>query len=162
MIDDRSGAIWAAVLRVPFGALAVRVDHRAVREIRFLPPGAAAVAPRGPIAQEAIAQLRAYLADPDFAFDLPLEGTGTPFQKRVWQAIGAIPRGQVKRYGELSSELASAPRAVGQACGANPLPVVVPCHRVVAARSIGGFANARAGFLLDAKIWLLRHEGVLL
>lgn len=140
-----------------------------MRDIVYLPPRPPSDLPAAPtsdLAHEAARQLNAYLSDPDFTFDLPLMRRGTNFQQRVWQAIGAIQRGATRRYGELARDLGSAPRAVGQACAANPLPIVVPCHRVVAAAGglnsgLGGFAHARDGFLLDVKRWLLRHEGVL-
>jgi methylated-DNA-[protein]-cysteine S-methyltransferase len=76
----------------------------------------------------------------------------------VWAAIRAIPAGQVRAYGDLARSLGSAARAVGQACGANPFPILVPCHRDVAQHAIGGFAHARGGFLIDTKQWLIQHE----
>ena len=97
---------------------------------------------------------------PAFNFGLPLRPSGTAFQRRVWAQIAAIPNGQTHTYGELAKALKNAPRAVGQACGANPYPLVVPCHRVVATGGgLGGFARERGGFLLDVKRWLLKHEG---
>lgn len=153
---------YDAVLATPFGALGVRTENRAITEIAFLPPGTEPRPPRNALAQRACGQLARYLADPKNGFDLPLRAAGTDFQKRVWRAIAAIPEGRTLTYGAIAAELKSAPRAVGQACGRNPFPVVVPCHRVVAADGgLGGFANARGGFLLDAKRWLLQHEGAL-
>nr|MBP6637063.1 methylated-DNA--[protein]-cysteine S-methyltransferase [Sulfuritalea sp.]MBP7423603.1 methylated-DNA--[protein]-cysteine S-methyltransferase [Sulfuritalea sp.] len=107
----------------------------------------------------AVRQLRAWLADPAFEFGLPLAPAGTHFQRRVWARIAAIPSGQTLSYGEVAAAIGSGPRAVGNACGANPYPIVVPCHRVVAANhGLGGFARNSGGFLLDIKKWLLRHE----
>jgi methylated-DNA-[protein]-cysteine S-methyltransferase len=104
--------------------------------------------------------LRAYLDNPDFAFGLPLRPSGTAFQRRVWAQIAAIPNRQTRTYGEVAKALHNAPRAVGQACGANPFPLVVPCHRVIATGGgLGGFARHGGGFLLDVKRWLLAHEG---
>lgn len=147
-----------AIVAAPFGALGVRVDGDALAEIAFLPPGTPAHAARNALAQRAAEQLGAYLDDPRTPFDLPLKPAGTDFQRRVWAAIRAIPCGKMRAYGALAAELASAARAVGQACGANPFPVVVPCHRVVAQAALGGFAHARDGYLLDTKQWLLAHE----
>ena len=80
--------------------------------------------------------------------------------RRVWAEIATIPSGKTHTYGQLAKSLKNAPRAVGQACGANPYPVVVPCHRVLAANGrLGGFAGHTDGFLLDVKRWLLAHEG---
>lgn len=152
-------AEFDAVLKTPFGALGVRTKGEAIAEIRFLPPGTRAVEPKTALARRACAQLSAYLADPQAGFDLPLQAAGTDFQRSVWRAIAAIPKGKTLSYGEIAKRLQSAPRAVGQACGRNPYPVVVPCHRVVAAAGgLGGFANARGGYLLDTKRWLLAHE----
>jgi methylated-DNA-[protein]-cysteine S-methyltransferase len=80
----------------------------------------------------------------------------------VWARIAAIPRGETRRYGELAAALASAPRAVGQACGANWYPLIIPCHRVTAAGGLGGFARRDEGdgFQTGVKRWLLAHEGV--
>ena len=151
-----------AVMSTPFGALGVRSAGTAIAEIVFLPPGTPEVAPADALAREACQQLARYLDDPDAAFDLPLASAGTAFQQRVWHAIAAIRRGQTRSYGDMARQLKSAPRAVGQACGRNPYPLVVPCHRVVAADgNLGGFANARDGYLLAAKRWLLRHEGAI-
>ncbi len=105
-------------------------------------------------------QLAAYLADGSASFDLALDLGGTPFQQRVWAAIRAIPAGATRTYKDLAGQVGSAPRAVGQACRANPCPIVVPCHRVVAVKGLGGFAGDRSGRLLAIKRWLLRHEGV--
>lgn len=148
-----------AILKTPFGALGVRTERDAVAEIRFLPPGTPALKPQNALAGRVCAQLKVYLADPEAGFDLPLLPSGTAFQRDVWRAIAAIPKGRTRTYGEIAKRLKSAPRAVGQACGRNPYPVVVPCHRVVAADGgLGGFANARGGYLLDTKRWLLEHE----
>lgn len=152
---------FAAVLAAPFGAIGVRTEGGVIAEISFMPPGAKPVAPKNPLAVRAAAQLAAYLADPEARFILPLKPAGTAFQRSVWQAIAAIPPGSTARYGEVASHLSSSARAVGQACGRNPYPIVVPCHRVIGAGGLGGFANARDGYLLDAKRWLLAHEGAL-
>ena len=149
---------YQAVVAAPGFALGVRCGDDKVTAIEFLDPQPEQ-APTTPLAAEAVRQLHAYLNDPAFAFDLPLRPAGTPFQRRVWAEIAAIPSGQTHTYGQLARSLRNAPRAVGQACGANPYPVVIPCHRVVATGGgLGGFARERGGFLLDVKRWLLQHE----
>ena len=102
------------------------------------------------------AQLYAYLDRELTAFDLPLAPRGTAFQQRVWQALCAIPYGQTRSYVELAAGLRSAPRAVGQANAGNPIPIIIPCHRVVAANGIGGYGSAGVGL----KRALLELEGV--
>ena len=151
--------IYQAVVAAPGFALGVQCSDEEITAIDFIEPRPEQ-APATPLAAEAVRQLRAYLANPGFAFGLPLRPAGTTFQRRVWEQISAIPTGQTHTYGQLAKCLKNAPRAVGQACGANPYPVVVPCHRVVATGGgLGGFARERGGFLLDVKRWLLKHEG---
>lgn len=103
-------------------------------------------------------ELEAYWNDPLHVFDLCFVPSGTPFQLRVWHALIRIPPGSPTTYGALARRLGTAARAVGQACGSNPIPLVVPCHRVVAAQGLGGFMHASTGEPLGVKRWLLRHE----
>jgi methylated-DNA-[protein]-cysteine S-methyltransferase len=84
---------------------------------------------------------------------------GTPFQRRVWGLLQQIPVGEVRRYGEIASALGSSARAVAGACRANPLPILIPCHRVVAATGLGGYMGEIDGGALEIKRWLLHHEG---
>lgn len=138
--------------------VAVATRDERVREIRYLPLSSRSISPRNALAALAAEQLAAYLANPDTRFDLPLALEGTPFQRKLWEALCRIPRGKTRTYGDLARELDGEARAVGQACGDNRLPVVIPCHRVVAADGIGGFAHSTGGYLLEAKRWLLAHE----
>ena len=147
-----------AVIAAPTFCVGVCCSEAALLEIRYLEPQAESL-PENALAAEAVRQIRAYLADPAQAFDLPLAVSGSAFQRRVWQQIAAIPLHRTRTYGEIAGLLESAPRAVGQACGANPFPLVIPCHRVIAADGrLGGLARQRGGFLLDVKRWLLSHE----
>jgi methylated-DNA-[protein]-cysteine S-methyltransferase len=145
---------------VDFPKMKVAVATRDARvvEIRYLPLSAKSIPPKNALAARAAEQLEAYLGNPDTRFDLPLALEGTPFQLRLWEALCEIPRGKTLTYGELARRLQGEARAVGQACGDNRLPVVIPCHRVVAADGIGGFAHSTGGYLLEAKRWLLAHE----
>jgi methylated-DNA-[protein]-cysteine S-methyltransferase len=129
-----------------------------VTQLKYLPLHAASIAAKNPLAEKAARQLEAYQRDPDSAFELPVVVEGTPLQKAVWQAMRAIPRGQTRTYGDLARELGADPRDIGQCCGDNRLPIVIPCHRVVAADGLGGFGHATGGYLLEAKRWLLAHE----
>ena len=152
-------ALHQAIVSAPGFSIGVRCDDFEIHAIEYLEPRVD-VAPANALAFEAARQLSAYLADADFVFALPLRPSGTAFQRRVWDQIAAIPNHQTRTYGELAKALHNAPRAVGQACGANPFPLVVPCHRVIASGGgLGGFARRRGGFLLDVKRWLLAHEG---
>lgn len=149
-----------AVLLAPTFAIGICCNADEVTSINYLQP-APALAPRSPLAKEVVRQLRAYLKDPHFEFGLPLAPAGTHFQRRVWHEIASIGCGQTRSYGEVAAAIRSGPRAVGNACGANPYPLVVPCHRVLAANhQLGGFGRGGGGFLLDIKRWLLDHEGI--
>ncbi len=127
-----------------------------------MPDSVRNVEPDSALATRAVEQIERYFEKASASFDLPLAHVGTAFQRRVWQAICEIPPGAVVTYGQLAKAIGSgAPRAVGQACGANYFPLVIPCHRVVAAGGIGGFANHDDdGYFSRVKRWLLAHEGV--
>jgi methylated-DNA-[protein]-cysteine S-methyltransferase len=152
---------FEARLRAPFATLGITTDGRHVTGVRFLAPSVPALMPkRNTIAHLALLQLNAYLENPAFTFDLPLRLSGTHHRLAVWEAMQRIPAGKTRTYGELAAELKSSARAVGGACGANPIPVIVPCHRVIAAGgALGGFMGAKTdGFELGVKRWLLAHE----
>ncbi|HEX3862166.1 MAG TPA: methylated-DNA--[protein]-cysteine S-methyltransferase [Stellaceae bacterium] len=108
---------------------------------------------------DAVGQLQEYFAGRRMRFDLPLAAAGTSFEKRVWAAMSAIPFGETRTYGDLAHDLDSGPRAIGRACGRNPIPIVVPCHRILARHGIGGFSG---GTGLPTKELLLSLEGVML
>lgn len=152
------GMQFNAIQAAPFGAMGVRVDDDVIAELVFLEPGVQAQAPTDALSREACSQIAAFLEDPRHVFDLPLKPVGTDFQRRVWRAISAVPSGSTRRYGDLARELGSAARAIGQACGANAFPLVIPCHRIVSSNGLGGFAHHAAGFHPGVKRWLLARE----
>jgi len=149
---------WDVIIEFPKMKVAVATREARVVEIHYLPLTAESKAPENELAERAARQLERYREDPDARFDLPLLIEGTDFQRRLWAALCEIRRGRTLTYGELARKLEGEARAVGQACGDNKLPIVIPCHRVVAASGIGGFAHATGGYLLEAKRWLLMHE----
>jgi methylated-DNA-[protein]-cysteine S-methyltransferase len=105
-------------------------------------------------------QLRRYFAEPRSRFEVSMQNQGTAYQRRVWKALQRIPAGQTRTYGDIARQLHSSPRAVGNACRQNPVPLLVPCHRVVAATGLGGFGGKTQGKRVAMKRWLLEHEGV--
>jgi len=154
------------VIAAPFGGLGILTEvvdgSLMLSKIEYLPTTTALVSPKNQLAREAEKQLKAYFRNPHYQFDLPLKPLGTDHQKRVWSSIQTIPVGKTKTYGEIANKIKSGPRAVGRACGANPYPLIAPCHRVVSAQGIGGFMKEDApGLYRQIKLWLLRHEGVL-
>lgn len=169
-MDHTEITSFSAIVAAPFGFMGIRTapfDDRQVQgdclsELVYLPPRFYEKSAENLVAENTAAQIARYFDDPDFVFDLPLKTVGTQFQQRVWDVIAAIPRGQVKTYGEVAKNLRSAPRAVGQACGANRFPLIIPCHRVTAAGGLGGFAHhdEESGFHLGVKRYLLGLEDV--
>jgi methylated-DNA-[protein]-cysteine S-methyltransferase len=111
----------------------------------------------GALLAEAAEQLDAYFAGRLTRFDLPLAPSGSPFETRVWTAMRAIPYGETRCYGDLAEIVGSAPRAIGRSCGRNPIPIVIPCHRVLAKTGPGGYSGAGG---LATKRHLLALEGV--
>ncbi|HEX2200109.1 MAG TPA: methylated-DNA--[protein]-cysteine S-methyltransferase [Burkholderiales bacterium] len=150
--------MFDVIVDFPRMKVAVATRGGQLCEIRYLPPSVEVLGPKNLLAERAARQLERYREDPDSGFDLPLRVEGTPFQRRLWDALCEIPRGKTLTYGELARRVGGEARAVGQACGDNRLPIVIPCHRVIAANGIGGFAHATGGYLLEAKRWLLAHE----
>ena len=155
---------FQACVRTPFTTIGISTSETHVTGIRYLSPSVPALAPKkGTVAFLACVEIQAYLENPRFRFALPLALSGSRHQLAVWEAMQKIPAGKTRTYGELAAAIGSSPRAVGAACGSNPIPIVVPCHRVIAAGGrIGGFMGAKTeGFELSIKRWLLEHEGAL-
>jgi methylated-DNA-[protein]-cysteine S-methyltransferase len=152
------GELFDAKVATPFAVLGIRTAGELVTRIEYLPRGAATFAPTNKVAAKVCRQVEKYLDDPEFEFDLRFEYRGTAFQQRVWREIYAIPCGSTLTYMDVARKLKSAPRPVGGACGSNRLPLVIPCHRVVASGGIGGFMHARGGEPIAIKQWLLKHE----
>lgn len=152
----------SGVFAAPVFKLGIHILDDRLAEIEFLPIAHPTQTASGSLARAFEQSWLRYLEDPRAPFPVfPLHPKGSPFQQTVWAAIRRIPCGQTRRYGELAIELGSHARAIGQACGANPFPLLVPCHRIIGQGRAGGFAHASEGWLLDAKRWLLMHEGAL-
>ena len=142
-----------AGLDTPVGPVWVVVRDGAVTASGWGPAAQEAV---DPVLAEALLQLADYFDGKREAFDLPLAHGRRGLQGAVLDALAAIPFGETRSYGDLAKELGAPAQAVGQACGANPLPILIPCHRVLGAATLGGF-SAPGG--VETKVALLRHEG---
>jgi methylated-DNA-[protein]-cysteine S-methyltransferase len=148
-----------AVIAAPFGRLGLKAEAGKLVAIDFLSADAALAEPvPGGVCAQAAAELAAWFAEPATPFRVPYELHGSPFQLQVWQGIAAIPLGQTLSYGELAEKVGGVARAVGGACGRNPLPIIIPCHRVLAQHGLGGFNRHADGEMLSIKQWLLAHE----
>jgi methylated-DNA-[protein]-cysteine S-methyltransferase len=148
------------VLESPLGRLGICLHAGCLSRVDFLPDTVPLQAPVSLIASRVAAQFDGYFEDAQQHFSVPVAPAATLFRQRVFTALSAIPTGQTRSYGELAAQLGSGARAVGNACRRNPLAIIVPCHRVVGASGIGGYAGHTAGPELRRKLWLLDHEGV--
>ncbi|MBT5497087.1 MAG: methylated-DNA--[protein]-cysteine S-methyltransferase [Alphaproteobacteria bacterium] len=141
----------------PFGPITFTVEEGFVTLVKF-EPGEDNFDGGDPVVAETARQLREYAAAARFSFDLPLAPAFSDFQSQIRRCMIAIPYGEMRTYGELAKELGSASQAVGQACGANPIPIIIPCHRVVASGGkLGGFSGGDGA---PTKKKLLNHEAV--
>jgi len=157
-VDDSQ---FQAVIDTPFSRLGIRCHDGKLCNISFLSRTTPLKQPETDEVVEVVYQLECYFDNPKWVFDLPLTLAGTPFQQSVWQAMRLIPVGETRSYGQIASLLKSSPRAVGGACRVNPCPIVVPCHRIVAANGLGGFDGQREGEKMVIKHGLLSYEGAL-
>jgi methylated-DNA-[protein]-cysteine S-methyltransferase len=151
---------YAAIWRGPFAALGLLTSDDRLIGVHFLPTETAArVPPRNSIAELACVELNAYLDRPTHAFQVPIHLKGSLHDLRVWQALQTIPAGSPRTYGAIATLIQSSAQAVGNACARNPIPLIVPCHRVVArGEKLAGFMGQKTDFALGIKRWLLAHE----
>jgi len=144
----------------PLGPLTITAEHGAVAALDWgtadgsRPPG-------DPLLDEAAGQLDAYFTGRQQRFDLPLQPAGTAFQRRVWDLMLTIPYGQTWTYGTMARHLGSAPRAVGGACGRNPIPIIIPCHRVVGGGNSPGGYSGQGGLVTKAHLLDLERRHAL-
>lgn len=145
------------IYQSPVGLVAVYDNGVAVTGVTLRYGGDLSAQP-SELSEQICRQLDEYFSGKRTHFSLPLAPKGTDFQLRLWQQLCRIPFGQVCRYGDLAALLTSSARAVGGACRRNPIPLIVPCHRVVAANGLGGFSGHQQGEWLSVKERLLEHE----
>ena len=144
----------------PFAHLGLQFSNNKLTNINFI-KNSVVIPPSSDVAKSTSEQILEYCLSNTlkFEFEVPCQLEGTDFQKKVWAALKKIPRGEVVTYGELAAQLNTSALAVGNACRCNPVPVVIPCHRVVSASGFGGYAGKTSGTIFDIKKWLLKHEG---
>lgn len=140
-----------AGMQTPLGPISLTETAGVITALQWR----AGPAPETPLLAEAIRQLTAYFDRRLTQFDLPLD-FGQGFAEKVRRAMAAIPYGETRQYGALAREIGAPAQAIGQACGANPIPVLIPCHRILAANGLGGF-SAKGG--VESKVFLLKLEG---
>ncbi|WP_430447972.1 methylated-DNA--[protein]-cysteine S-methyltransferase [Rhodophyticola sp.] len=142
-----------ASVETPVGWLTLTEEDGAIAAVRWRQGAGAASTP---ILRQAMAELEAYFAGDLTVFTVPLAPSGSTFQRAVCDAISAIPYGYTRTYGEIAADLGQSAQSVGQACGGNPIPILIPCHRVMGAKGLTGFSGAGG---VETKVALLRHEG---
>ena len=156
---------YQAIISAPFGLLGINTSADYLTGLSLiLDKNTKPKTPTDAFSNGIVAQINAYFANPKHIFNIPIALQGTPFQKRVWAAIQRVSAGSVMTYSELANAAHSGPRAVANACGANRLLLVIPCHRIVAKSGLGGFGGHGKGSCeanLNIKSWLLTHEKTL-
>ncbi len=135
----------------PLGALTVTETEGAITGLSWTGEGT----DETPLLRAAARQIRAYFDGSLTRFDLPMEPPGSAFQRAVCAEMRAIPLGETRTYGDIARALGVPAQAVGQACGGNPIPILIPCHRVLGTGNLGGFSGDGG---VETKVWLLRHE----
>lgn len=147
------------IIKTPFGAVKVEMDGEMLCRVVLLAQiEPSDVQDASEAEKKLVNKVHEYCQDPRTAWTVKTQEEGTEFQKRVWAAIREIPFGETKTYQQLAEQLGSSPRAVGTACGKNPLPLLTPCHRVVSKSGLGGFSGQTEGAMLRIKEWLLANE----
>ncbi|EWH12260.1 methylated-DNA/protein-cysteine methyltransferase [Catenovulum agarivorans DS-2] len=152
--------IAQAIIMTPIGKIAVMNTEQALTQIDLQAQSVPyQLAAANSLTSIIVEQINAYFAKEIETFELPIDVKGTQFQEKVWRALGDIPFGKCLTYGELATHIETSARAIGGACRNNPIPIVIPCHRIVAANGIGGYSGQwRLGRKVDIKRWLLKHE----
>jgi len=150
--------IRSAIIDTPFAQLSVYEREETVRSIDFSILGTDSPDVYTPLGEAVANWVENYLNDPLVPIDLPMRLDGTSFQKSVWKVMLEIKTGNTRTYGDVAQQLNSSPRAVGNACRRNPIPLIIPCHRIVAKNGIGGFGGETSGNTVSIKRWLLQHE----
>ena len=155
---------YDAVINTPLpgrdNRLAIVTQDNKLQKILFVSHSTNLKPPKSTFTKSVVEQLKTYFKNPDFKFTLALAPDGTEYQKSVWSKLQKCPKGKVWTYGELAKKIHSGPRAVGNACRRNPIPIIVPCHRVVSVNGMGGYAGKTSGSYMSVKQWLLQHESI--
>ncbi len=146
------------MITAPFGRIGIKVTRGRLAGIDLVTARTKLSSPTDALTRDVCRQLSAYFSNPLQLFTVPLTLEGTPFQTRVWHELRRTKPGAVRRYADIADRLGSGARAVGGACRRNPVPIVVPCHRVVSRSGLGGYMGKVSGAALSMKQWLLAHE----
>jgi len=152
--------VFDAVFVSPVGKLGICAEGKTLSRLVFLSGRYRPRSPRCAETRKLQQLILGYFKNPQCRLEIDVQLLGTVFQRRVWRALRMIPPGKTITYGDLAERLGTGARAVGNACRKNPVPIIVPCHRVVAQHGLGGFAGDHQGRLVKVKHWLLQAEGI--
>jgi methylated-DNA-[protein]-cysteine S-methyltransferase len=152
---------YSAITASPLGNIGIIISSGKLSLLEMLPETTTAKSPHDDMSKMVVSEIKKYFANPCHSFSLDFHFDGTEFQQKVWRALQDIPSGETWTYGKLAKILKTGPRAIGQACRTNPIPIIIPCHRIIAANHLGGYAGATEGKKMGIKKWLLQHEGCL-
>lgn len=150
--------IFAAVMVTPIGKLGLNIDAGKLSGLQFLPENTPVLINKDSAINKIVANIKQYFCDPKVIFNIPIDTTGTLLQQKIWQELQNIPVGQTRTYGEVAKIVGTSPRIVGNACRRNPIPLIIPCHRVLAKAGLGGYFGVDQEHFLQTKRWLLAHE----
>lgn len=146
--------LYSAIIHTPIGRLGICTVKQQLSRLDFLADPTPLIDPSEKIAKLTVNALNQYFKNAYFQFNIPYYLQGTPFQKHVWSALSDLPMQKTISYGTLAKKLNTSARAIGNACRTNPIPILIPCHRVVAQQGLGGYKGKK----LFIKKWLLNHE----
>ncbi len=154
-----------SIIETPIGKLLLSVMDQTITRLEFLSETTPSLHCKQnhsntthPLLTEAHNQLNHWFIDPTYSFTVPIFPIGTPFQQKIWAALRTIPCGKTLTYQQVAEDLQTSPRVIGNACRRNPLPIFIPCHRVVAKQHLGGYAGKTEGNMMQIKKWLITHE----
>jgi methylated-DNA-[protein]-cysteine S-methyltransferase len=155
--------MYTTIAHLPIGYLGIKTTDKVLISLQFLGDNIQPLTPPPTaFAASVVQQLEDYFLNANTIFNVPFQLQGTPFQRKVWETLQTIPVGKTLSYGKLAKQLQTSARAIGNACRTNPIPIIIPCHRIVGQNGLGGFGGVAEGSLIAVKKQLLQHEGVLL
>lgn len=153
--------VYSLIVDSPIGKLGVKTSNQQVTGVDFLTKTTPLFHATDKFTTLITNQFHQYFSSKKFEFSLPYTLNGSEFQQQVLKAVATLPYGATFTYSELAAHLNTHPRAIGNACRRNPLPVIIPCHRIIAKGGNGGYAGQMSGELMAIKLWMINHEAKL-
>ncbi|EKD45626.1 MAG: hypothetical protein ACD_69C00203G0002 [uncultured bacterium] len=149
---------YSCVINSCVGKLGIIIANNQIAKIVYLSTKARLISPKNLVTRQIVSKIKKYFCNPRLQFKLVMNLSGTVLQIKIWKALQKIPCGKTITYGELAQKIGTSPRVIGNACRRNPIPIIIPCHRVVAANGLGGYCGNVNSGAIKIKEWLLKHE----